>query len=470
VSMVHKRAIGVSLLALAIGTGSSGAAFAAGTGSAAQSANVSYVVNGVSVNLSTISENGQTLAALRDISPKLGAKLSVSGGAIQAKLNNHVVTLKNGSDVLLADGTERKLPVPVKSIKGVTYVDLKTYVEALGAQFAKDASGPIWIDAALPENVDHIQWVDATRFIASSETETGRKDELVDSLTGKSQRLLVPEDASELVVAPNGAKAAYTNANGEVFVLDFKAVGPVRASGDTSIKTELVWSADSAAIYFLQGDKGSVIAKLEPEINKISKVLEDKVDYKANLQVSADGKTFTYTVTKPGAVVADANKPVEADDVTIDMKGTEPQIYQFTVDPTAKESKAVQLTTSADDKVFIRASEDGSSVSYVSVSPEDGAKSVLAKVGKDKKTSTLFDDKDVYEAVAAGGKWFLLTEGDGDGLAVYEIDNATGAAKPVYALKDTVSEIYAKEGSPFAVLNDGRVFLDFEGHWRPISR
>ena len=58
-------------------------------------------------------------------------------------------------------------------------------------------------------------------------------------------------------------------------------------------------------------------------------MLDDKVDYKSNLSVSADGRIFIYTVIKPGAVTADGSKPVDSDDVAIDMTGTEPQVYSF---------------------------------------------------------------------------------------------------------------------------------------------
>ncbi|MFC4305447.1 copper amine oxidase N-terminal domain-containing protein [Cohnella boryungensis] len=470
--MVLKRATMVSALALVLGasSASAGVAAAATKASAAQATNAAYIVNSVPVNLSTLYEKGKTLVSLRDLSPKLGVRLEVLGGSIHAKLNGHVVVLKSGSNVIHVDGAEQKLQVPVKSVKGITYVELKAFVEALGAQFAKDESGAIWIDAYLLANVESIQWVDAGRFIASQEKESGRADFLVDALTGKSQQLLISEDASELAVAPNGKKAAYTNAKGEVFVLDFTAPRPVQVSVDTSIKPELVWSADSSVLYFLQGEKGSVIAQLEPEIGKITKIVDDKVDYKANLQVSADGKVFTYTVTKPGTVVADGSKPVEADDVSIDMKGTEPQIYQFTVNPEVKDNKAVQLTTSADDKVFIHASPEAASVAYVSIDADEAAKSKLVSVGKDNKVVPLYNEKDVYQAVWTGGKWYLLTEGDGASQFVYEVDPTSGAAKQLYTVSDSVTDIVVKQGAPMALIQDGRVFLDINGHWKPTTR
>ncbi|WP_372636990.1 stalk domain-containing protein [Cohnella sp.] len=471
--MVLKKASLVTVLALAVGTASAGAAFAATatTTSAVQITNSAYIVNGTMVSLGTIMEKGTTLVSLRDLSAKLGAKLQSAGGVVQAKLNGHTVELKAGSAVLKVDGAEHKLNVPVKNAKGVTYVELEAYVEALGASLYEDEKGSVWIDAKLLSNVDRIQWVDAERFIATQENETGRADYLVEAATGKYRLLDVAADASELAVSSDGKKAAYTTADGHVSVLDLtRASRAVVVSSDSSIKPELVWSADGASLYFLQGDKGSVIAKLDPEINKITKILEDKVDYKANLQVSEDGKTFTYTVTKPGAVVADASKPVEADDVAIDMKGTEPQIYQYTVDPSVKENKAVQLTASADDKVFIRAASDGSAAAYVSVSGDAAAKSTLVKVGKDKNVATLFNERDVYQAEYADGKWYVLTEGDGEKLFVYEIDQATKAAKRIYELSDSVSEIIVKPGAPMAVMQDGRVFLELNGRWKPVSR
>ncbi|QMV40725.1 stalk domain-containing protein [Cohnella cholangitidis] len=470
--MLLKKASVVSVLALAIGVSAAGAASAATAtkASAVQVTSSAYIVNGATASISTFYEKGRTLVSLRDLSLNLGVRLQVTKDGIQATLNGHAVQLKVNSNLIRVDGTEQQLNVPVKSVKGTTYVELKAYVEALGASFAKDASGTIWIDANLLSDVDHIQWVDAARFIASQENESGRSDYLVDAQTGKYSKLILSSDASELVVAPNGKKAAYTNANGEIYVIDFDKIVPTKVSSDTNIKPELVWSADSASIFFLQGDKGSVIAKLEPEINKITKIVDDKVDYKANLGVSADGKTFTYTVTKPGAVVADSSKPVESDDVAIDMKGTEPQIFLFKVDPSVKENKAVQLTTSADDKVFIRANADASNVTFVSVSSDDAAKSTLVSVSNDKTLKTLFNEKDVYDAVLSGGKWYLLTEGSGANNFVYEVDPATGTSKQLYTLDETVSEIVAQEGAPFAVINDGRVFLNINGLWKPTTR
>lgn len=76
----------------------------------------------------------------------------------------------------------------------------------------------------------------------------------------------------------------------------------------------------------------------------------------------------------------------------------------------------------------------------------------------------------MYQAEFSGGKWYLLTEGDGTNPFVYEVDPATGSAKQLHTLTEDVSEIFVKEGAPLAVIRDGRVFLDQNGSWKPVSR
>jgi hypothetical protein len=467
--MLLKKASIVSVLALTVGVSAASAVSAATVTkvSAVQVANSTYIVNGATVKISTFFEKGKTLASVKELSSKLGAKLQPVKGGVQATLNGHTIELQTNSNTIKVDGVKQQLAVPVKAVNGTTYVELKAYIQALGAQFSKDASGTTWIDANLLANVDHIQWVDSTSLIASQENETGRVDFLVNAQTGKYQQLLDAADASELVVAPNATKAAYTNADGEVFVIDLSTKVSTKVSADINIKPELVWSADGSSLFFLQGDKGTVINKLDLATGTISKVLDDKVDYKANLDVSADGKIFTYTVTKPGAVVADATKPVENDDVSIDMKGTEPQVFMF--DSSVTDGKPVQLTTSADDKVFIHAAADGSNVAYASVS-DTGVRSTLNLVYKDKNSKIVFSDKDVYQAVLSGGNWYLLTAGDANNQFIYKVDPATGVAKQLKTVSEAVSDIVVKEGAPIAVIANGHVLVDVNGHWKPTTK
>lgn len=412
-----------------------------------------YTINGVSATIHTFVANGKTQASLWELSGKLGA-------SVDARSDGYTVTL-NGNSLDL------RLGVNVTKVAGSPYVDLVLFVEALGALIESDATGATWIDANLLGAVDRVQWLDSNRLIASQDTEEGRVDYLVNAKLGSYVKINLAEGASDLVVAPNGHIAAYTNNAGEIYLIELNSRLTFKASADTNIKPELVWSSDSKTIYFLQGDKATVVAKLDLASEKISTVFDDKVEYKANLGVSADGKTFTYTVTKPGAVVADANKPVEDDDVTIDTKGTDPQVYAYTVDPSVKDNKAVQLTSTATNKVFFAPAADGSSVSFVNVGADDAAVSTLVSVAKDKTVKTVFDKADIFEATQSGGSLILLTAGEGDKQAIYEVD-AAGNSKLLYAVSADVTDVIAKNGS-LAIIDNGRVYVNVDGHWKPTT-
>ena len=324
-------------------------------------------------------------------------------------------------------------------------------------------AAPASAESKLLAGVDRIQWANASRLIASKDTENGREDYLINVHTGDYRKYNLGSDASDLVVNPQGTAAVFTNAAGEITLLSLETRFSYKLSKDTSIKPELVWAADGKSLYFLQGDKGSAICQISIPDGVITKVLDDKVDYKANLGVSADGKTFTYTVTKPGAVVADASKPVESDDVTIDMKGTEPQLFSYTL----KAAKPVQLTTTTDNKVFFVPAADGSRVAYVSVSADESAKSTVVSVSQDKKATTLFDKADVYEAEAFGSG-LIVFAGEGDKQAIYEVD-AAGNSKALYSVSADVTDVEAKDGS-VAIVENGIVYVNANGQWKPVTR
>ncbi|MFD0673462.1 hypothetical protein [Cohnella sp. GCM10027633] len=412
-----------------------------------------YTINGVSANIHTFVANGKTQASLWELSGKLGA-------SVDARSDGYTVTL-NGNSLDL------KLNENVTKVAGKPYVELVSFVQTLGALIESDATGATWIDAQLLGSVDRVQWLDGNRLIASQDTEEGRVDYLVNAKLGSYVKLSLAAGASDLVVAPNGHVAAYTNDAGEIYLIELNSRLTFKVSADTNIKPELVWSSDSKTIYFLQGDKATVVAKLDLELEKISTVFDDKVEYKANLGVSTDGKTFTYTVTKPGAVVADANKPVENDDVTIDTKNTEPQVFAYTVDPSVKDNKAVQLTSTATNKVFFAPAADGSSVTFVNVGADDAAVSTLVSVAKDKTVKTVFDKADIYEATQSGGNLILLTAGEGDKQAIYEVD-AAGNSKLLYTVSADVTDVIAKNGA-LAIVDNGRVFVNVDGHWKPTT-
>ncbi|MDI4646793.1 stalk domain-containing protein [Cohnella hashimotonis] len=471
-----KKAIAATILAAALGTAAAGTAGAAQAGSTTSAKAIAakavtltvkqsaFVVNYTDVQVRTVLSNGETLVSVRDLSAALGAKLSTLNGYTTVTLDSHSFAFKTGVKQASVDGNVVNLNQPVKVLNGTAFVAVKPLVQALGGTMAlKD--GKLAINTIkLIAGGENARFVNASQAIVSVETDAKRTDYLVDVATGKSAELLSTEGGSDLIVAPGGAKAAYTDGEGAVYVLDLASKQSKQISNDTSIKTELVWSADGSAIYFLQGDKGSVIAKVDVATGTISKVVEDKVDYKSALSVSPDGKKFAYLVTTPPKATADGTD-LDKDTVAIDASGEQVQVNLF--DTTAEKPAAVALTSAKDDKLFV-VSPDGSTVYYVSVADENASATVVS-VDKEKKTATLLAEGDVEELVLSGGKLYVLTAVNADESAIYEVDPATASQKLLYKVPASASGLAVNGSQMIIALEDG-LYVNANGSWKPVTR
>ncbi|WP_123039555.1 TolB family protein [Cohnella candidum] len=337
---------------------------------------------------------------------------------------------------------------------------------AAGVSAAETASA----GAGLLANVDHVQWLDVNRLIASQDTDAGRVDYLVDVNTGKFEKLLDASNASELVLSPNGSKAAYTDNSGAVYLLDLTTKTSQTVSTDSNIKPELVWSIDGKALYFLQGDKGTVVSKLDIASGKVATVFDDKKDYKANLNVSPNGLWFTYTLTVPPVVTAPSDKPVDDDAVTIDDSAAALNVYQYQNDPSLKDNKAVQLSKSTDDKIFVGANLFGAAAYYIDVPAGDNAKAKLVSVDDKGAERTLFEEQDVYQARYAGGHLYALTSGPAGKNLIYDISPMTGESKVLYTVGDDTTDIEVSSSGMIAIEANGITYVDQNGKWVAVTR
>ncbi|MBW7476644.1 hypothetical protein K0T92_18145 [Paenibacillus oenotherae] len=465
--MSMKKKIVVTALATALSVSMVGVVSAAQMKQTIATQQTSLSVNDSLASIRTVTLNGITYLSIRDLGNAVGIYFEVNDrGGVSAYFQEHAVELSALSKEIAVDGEKRELQHAVENVNNMYYITLNDFISAFNAESAVDGSGQVAISTVQKvQDPSRVIWLNPSSLLASVIEEEGRFDYIVDARTGQYSELLRTTDASDLVVAPNGQKAAYSVESGAVYVIDLASKQSRAVTYDGTIKPELVWSADSSTIYFLQGDKGSVIAKLNLTDGTISKVLEDKVDYKANLSVSADGSQFYYTVIKPGAVTADASKPVDQDDVAIDLTGTEPQVYRF--DASVKDAKPEKLTTTTDDKVFVGAAADGSKAYYVSA--EDNKLASLVAVAKDKSITKLIDDKDVLQAIMAGNKIYVLADG-GSSEIVYEIDAATGQKRELTSVPNSVSELIAGAGTPIAIVSDGQVSVDNNGQWKKVTQ
>ncbi|MFC5649123.1 stalk domain-containing protein [Paenibacillus solisilvae] len=464
--MSMRKTILVTALAAAISTSAISVVSASAVTTTIETQQYSLFVNDAATTVRTVTVNGVPLVSVRDLGTAVGALFVINpAGGVTAYFQDHAIDLKASSKQAIVDGTSVDLQAAVEAVNQSYYIKLEDFVQALGVDTSVDDAGKVWVDAVQKIQADQASWIDAGHLLASQVTEDGRVDYVVDAATGSYKQLLNSTEASGLTIAPNGSKAAYTVQDGAVYVVDLAKGNSAEVTTDNTIKPELVWSADSSSIYFLQGDKGSVIAKLNPADGTITKVLDDKVDYKSNLSVSADGKSFIYTVIKPGAVTADASKPVDSDDVAIDMTGTEPHFYSY--DSSVKDGKPVKLTATADDKIYVGATADAGKAIYVSV--EDSRPSSLIAVAKDKTVTKLIDDKDVLQAVVAGDIAFALVDGASE-EEIYEVNLTSGAKKLVANVPADVTEIIAAPGTPLAIVQNGQVLVNHDGTWKKVTK
>jgi len=466
--MSMKKVLVVSMVATVLGTSVISAVSAAPAvkpaANAAQVQNSTLTINGNSVVVRSIVKNGETLVSLRDVIKAIGAQAEVHSGTTVIKLNDHSVTLQNNSKQIVVDDVKVNMNQPVTIIGGTSYIALRPLVSGVGGTIVK-RNGLLEISTvSLIDEVENPRFAGADKLIVSKNDNNGRNDYLVNTTSGKYELLLTTDGGSDLVISPNGDQAAYTNAEGAVYVIDLKNKASKLITSDNSIKPELVWSADGSAIYFLQGDKGSVIAKLNLADGAITKVVEDKVDYKENLNVSADGKKFIYTVTTLGTVTSDTTN-VDEDNVSIDFSSNQQQIFSYNTADSKPE--AVKLTTSTDDKVFVW-SADGQKAYYVSVPSEDGKASLLS-VDSSQKSTPVYAEYDVEQAILSGGTLYVLAAQDDSNSVILSIDPVTGKQTKLYTVSSDVSSI-AVAGTQISVVENGRVLVQAGGSWRAVTK
>ncbi|MGC5774120.1 hypothetical protein J4O75_17415 [Paenibacillus pabuli] len=430
----------------------------------AQVQNSTLTINGNSVVIRSIIKHGETLVSLRDVIKAIGAQAEVHIGTTVIKLNDHSVTLQNNSKQIVVDDVKVNLNQPVTIIGGTSYVALRPLVTSVGGTIVIRGGQLEVSTVALIDGVENPRFAGGGKLIVSRSDDNGRTDYLVNTTSGQYDLLLTTDGGSDLVVSPSGEQAAYTNAEGAVYVIDLKTKASKLITSDNSIKPELVWSADGNAIYFLQGDKGSVIAKLNVADGAITKVVEDKVDYKENLNVSADGQKFIYTVTTLGKVTSDATN-VDEDNVSIDFSSNQQQIFSYNTGDSKPE--AVKLTTSTDDKVFVW-SADGLKAYYVSVPSEDGKASLLS-VDSSQKSTPLYAEYDVEQAILSGGILYILAAQDDSNSVIVSIDPVSGKQTKLYTVSSDVSSI-AVAGSQVAVIENDRVLVQAGSSWRAVTK
>ncbi len=427
---------------------------AAAVNNAVKTGSATWNINGTPVVLSTIDSSGYKLYSLSQVAGELGAK--VVAGANGYELNDskglHNVQIRTGQTGYTVDGESLQFTAAPVIHNGKVYVELTKLVTALGGEL--DSTAATIASFARPEGqFDTLSWNAGGSLIASkSDAETALLYKF-SAAPGNYELFSSDDSAAGFAVSTDQQWGAFTDENAQLQLINLNS-GAIKALGsDTSVKTDLVWSADGKSIYFIQGDKQEKVAKVNVETGAISSVLADKVENKSELRVAADEKSVVYIVNVTGVAKNDADST--EDSLTVDFSGAGEQLYKL--DLTVKDAKAAALTTSADNKLYPEVV--GGGVVYLSADPEGNAANVLKSIAADGKASdiTLSAEANWVAPVSSG----LIVSGlAADGSTVIYSVTADGGATELYRTSEDVSEVAVNhDGSKLAIVIDGKVFL-----------
>ncbi|MCM3001926.1 stalk domain-containing protein [Paenibacillus cellulositrophicus] len=424
-----------------------------------KAAKVELSVNGASVSVNAVQLNQSYLVAVSDIVKAFGASASAAKGIVMIKdaTGSRVVQLQAGSKSYKVNGEAAAFTNAPVLQDGKTYVELQSLVEALGGEWiAGSGQTQQVLTVQRPEgSYSSVRWNAQGQIIASRDDAESAQIVKLDPASYGSTVISTDEYAAELAVSPNGQWGAYTDNAGQLYLMNLASGLSQKLGSDTSVKTDLTWSADNSRIYFIQGDKQEKISYMNVGDGKVTEVLADKVENKSDVSLSADGKRLVYIVNVTG--VASSDKDSTEESLSIDYSGAGQQLYSL--DLTDKEAKPVQLTTSKDNKLYPVAL-DGGKAAYLSADPDSvTAKDVIKVIGPGSSVQDLSSIIDVT-VIAAGPSGTLIAAGiaaDGS-TKVLKIDS--GSQAQLYSTSGTVSELaVSADGSRIALIEDGRILV-----------
>lgn len=412
-----------------------------------------WSVDGASSTFSTINSNGYKLYALSEVAGALGAKLVA--GANGYELNDskglHTVHIQVGAKSYSVDGAAQSFTVAPVIYNGKTYVELTKTVNALGGEL--DAASTSILSFARPEgSYDTLVWTaDGALLANKSDAETTQIYKFT-TLPGNYDLFSSNSSAVDVAVSPDQQWGAFSDENGQLKLINLSN-GVVSSLGtDTSVKVDYTWSADGKTLYFLMGDKQEKIGKISVETGALTTLLDDKVENKSEVRVSADGKKLVYIVNVTGTAKNDADST--EDSLTVDYSNAAEQIYSL--DLATKDAKPVALTTALDNKLYPEILSNGAVV-YLSADADGTAPNTLKSISADKTINNIATDVEVFWSTAAGDGLVVAGTATDGSTAVYSI-SASGAKTELFHSSDDVSEVaVSKDGSKLAIISDGKV-------------
>ncbi|WP_340025445.1 hypothetical protein MHI24_09815 [Paenibacillus sp. FSL K6-1096] len=471
--MTNSKWIGAALASALLVTG--GAVSILATGSqvnaaavkqaAVQEGSMTWSINGTQVALSTINSGGYKLYSLSQVAGELGAGLvrGSSGFQLNDSKGLHNVQIQAGVKSYQADGETKEFTAAPVVLNGKTYVELTKLVSSLGGEL--NAETRSILSFARPSGqFDTLHWTADGKLIANQSDAESTVLYKFSQTPGDYEVFSTNESAVDYAVSPDQQWGVFSDETGQVKLMNL-STGIITPLGkDASVKTDFVWSGDGKTIYFIQGDKQEKLAQISVETGEVKALLEDKVENKSELRISADGTSAVYIVNITGTAKNDADST--EDSLTVDYSKAGEQLFKL--DLTTKGAKPVALTASPDNKLYPEILAKGSVV-YLSADPDGNAANTLKQIAADGtvKDITLSVEANWVQRISTG-LMVAGTAADGS-TVIYSI--ADGAAPvEVFRTADDVSEVSVSgDGSKLAIVSDGTVVVVQNGKALELS-
>lgn len=406
------------------------------------------VVDGKAKSISFTKWNKHKLYSVEQLSKLMSATYKYNSKTktyvVSKKVNKKAQKLeyKANSGSAVINGKKTKVSLAPRLVGKTLFVDADSFVKVIGGDFISLPKGHFLSTEGLVNgDTYNPQWVNNSTILVTNEDGVDSRTLLLNTASKKE---IFSLNETELVVSPNGRQAIYADENGFAHLVDLASKQVKQLGEDDAVKSEFVWSKDGQTVYFLAGDKLDQVGSMNVADGTVKTILSDKVNYKSDLHLSADGKKLLYVVGKEGSTTFTEGDNPEV--VNIDTTGTEPQIYQINLDDAQPAAKALTATT--DNKLFPGFLPNGDVV-YLSAEV-DSTKLPELKVIKEGATAeTLISGKDIISStVTPDGELFTLVAESNGYSVIYKVNPATKKLTKVAQTKLKLTS--------FTISNDGK--------------
>jgi hypothetical protein len=463
---ILKLVLATSVLTAVVSVGTVSAATATTKAPAFTKTALSF--NGMNADLRTVEVNKVKLVAVSDLVDALGASLESDNGTITLQLQNTVELKENATAYTVNGATMVYTAAPV-NISGILFVELDTTVDGLGGSVDTVSGTTTYRSFKLLEgDFSSPFWISGNKIIAIKDGDT-KSIYKVNPADLSYELYTSNEDALSMVVSPNGEYGVYTNTDAQVKLIKLNPGIISTLSSDKTLKTDLTWSDDSKKIYFAQGDNQEKLSYIDVTTGAIKTILDDKIQFKSDLHLSADGTKLLYNLNVTGT--ADVKAPTSADDLaasedslTVDFSKAGAQLVML--DLATAGAKPVKLTDGKSNTYDSTLLNDGSAV-YVNVDPaDDASKGSLKLVSAAGVIKDLVTDLDVTSSIATASGSFIITGLNAAGKTVVATVTADGKKTDVVTSDADVegissstdgASIFATIGGKLVVIKNGTI-------------